>query len=114
MGFMHADAHLRPIEPGLLAVFRLLIGLRSVLLWLGLCLWMVDPAQRTMRLPVPGLIETTFLLIYLSWGGLRNRLGGVYLPLALIVASTGPFISFAINVAIRIRSGLTGQDLTSD
>jgi len=48
----------------------------------------------------PGLLQV-FRLGYLSWPWLRDRLGKVYLPLALTVASAGPIVEYTLTVSFQ-------------
>ena len=89
------------IEPGLLPLFRLFIALRLAFFGLSQCLWLVAPEERIQRFPILGLIETSVLLVYLTWGRLQERMGKAYLPVALLVASVGPIIEYRITVAVR-------------
>jgi signal transduction histidine kinase len=85
------DSH---IEPGLLQVFRLFM---TVLLALHV-LQRLTPDVHKHALPRPGIsvlaivIGSAFLLAYLSWPQLQRWLGGLYLPLALLVASLTPVV----------------------
>lgn len=92
------------IEPGLLPVFRLLIGIRLVLLWLTLCLWVIAPDERGQRFPLLGVVETIFLLIFLLLNWPRRALGRVYLPVAIGIATLGPVAEYVANVLVRLAS----------
>jgi signal transduction histidine kinase len=97
------------IEPGLLPVFRLLIGVRLVLAVLTLCVWLAEPAERLRRLPLLALAETLLLFGYLHWGAARRALKGWYIPVAIIVATVGPIVSYAVALVLRYLSeGATG------
>jgi len=66
------------LEPGLLQVFRLFVGGRLVLLSLSMCSQLVQPEPRILRCPLLGIVESAFLIGYLSWPWLRDRLGKAY------------------------------------
>jgi len=81
------------LEPGLLPVFRLFVGLQVVFFLLeGLHLLYQHkapphPLEAPQALAALGVI----LLIYLLWPGLERWLGTAYLPIALCFASIMPF-----------------------
>jgi signal transduction histidine kinase len=93
------------IEPSLLGIFRLFVGLRLLLHWLTLCVWVIQPDARSQVFPFVGIAETVFLLIYLTWKWLQKILGRFYLPLAILIATAGPIVEYSANVALRLRSG---------
>ena len=95
------------LEPGLLHIFRLLTGARLVLLLLILVSKIIWPTPRILRFPMLGLIESTLLLGYLSWPWLRDQLGRVYLPVALVVVAAGPIFAQALTAGLRLRSGVS-------
>ena len=103
-----------PLEPGLLQIFRLFVGGRVVLLSLTLCSQLVQPEPRILRYPLLGVVESVFLLGYLSWPWLRERLGKAYLPLALTVASAGPIVEYALTIGLRLMAGVSGTDAIAD
>jgi signal transduction histidine kinase len=91
------------IEPGVLPVFRLFMGVSWVLVTLGIC--------GANEQPVPDYFAffswgfTGALFLYLSWGWLRRQLGGRYLPIALTLATAFPiFAEVAANVVL-VRHG---------
>ena len=79
-----------PLEPGLLQIFRVLVGARLALLSLSLLSKLIWPEQRVPRYPALGIVGSVLLLAYLSWPWLRDHLGRAYLPLALAWATVGP------------------------
>lgn len=95
----------RTLEPGLLQVFRLFVGVRLVLLVLTMCTQVAWPEQRIQRYPLLGIIETIFLLGYLSWPWLRKALGEIYLPFALAVVTVGPIFETALAFGLRLAVG---------
>ena len=102
------------LEPGLLQVFRWFVGGRLVLLSLSLCSQLIQQEPRTLRYPLLGIAWSVFLLGYLSWPWLRDRLGKAYLPLALTAASAGPIVEYALTVGLRLAAGVTGADAVAD
>lgn len=106
--------HASTIEAGLLQAFRWYAGLRLAIAvaLLGLRGLGIGPWQ--MRLLYPGLLESIFLLGYLSWPWLAARLGRGYLPLALAVASAAPILNHMANVRLRLESGLSAGQATAD
>ncbi len=95
----------RTLEPGLVQVFRLFVGVRLALLALTMCAQMIGSWPRALRYPLPGIIETAFLLGYLSWPRLRKALGEIYLPFALLVATVGPIFETALAFGLRLTAG---------
>jgi hypothetical protein len=102
------------LEPGLLQVFRLFVGGRLVLLSLSLCAQLAQQEPRILRYPLPGIVGSALLLGYLSWPWLRDRMGKVYLPLALAAASAGPIIEYALTIGLRLMAGVPGADAIAD
>ena len=80
------------LEPGLLAVFRLMMGIYLGFVVVGLVGGFLterrQPHQGTVWM-VPGLL---FLVVYLWWDDLRIRLGVTYLPIGLTIATLVPLI----------------------
>ncbi|MEW5958986.1 MAG: sensor histidine kinase [Chloroflexota bacterium] len=75
------------LEPGLLSVFRLFIGLR-----LGLTLISLGAGKDDNDYEFFRLIEAILLMIYLWWPGLPDRLGRAFLPVGLVLAAIGPIL----------------------
>jgi len=98
----------------LLKIFRLFTGARLVLLLLAWFSRLIWPEPRILRYPLLGIIETIFLLGYLSWPWLRGRLGRMYLPLALVVASAGPIVEQALTVGLRLVNGVSPNSAIAD
>ena len=110
----HARSY-RPIEPGLLHVFRLFVLLRFGLQAATFCSKTTFSGRATQRqYPVLGLLETSFLLVYLSWPWLRPRLGRVFLPAAVSVATVGPILEHVITVGLRLRAGDSAAAASAD
>lgn len=91
------------LEPGLLSIFRLFIGVRLGLYVLAFLAQFFSARARLLRYPLLALLESALLLAYLSWPWVRERLGESFLPLALTLASVGPIVEHAISVALRLR-----------
>ena len=92
------------IEPGILPVFRLFMGVLWVLFTLGLCSGQENPVPDYFAYFSWGF--TGFLLLYLSWGWLRRRIGAQYLGIALTLATLWPILADAFSNVLRIRQGL--------
>lgn len=100
------------IEPGLLHIFRIFVGIRLLLILLGLRLQALVPAQHAQLYLFILLVEAAILLIYLSWSWLRVQLGRAYLPIAIIVASGSPIFEQAIAMVLRHEKILQGDSAT--
>ncbi len=89
------------IEPGVLAVFRLLVGLRLVLVIPSTVLWIID--RTPILLPEVFTCATlAVLLVYLIAPGLPRRLDGWYLPLALTAATIEPIVSLTATLRLAL------------
>jgi len=95
-------------------VFRLFEALRFAFQVLTLFSRSATPAARVRRYPALGLLETGLLLVLLTWRWPRERLGRLYLPVALSVASTGPIIEHALTASLRALGGATRLEAGSD
>ena len=102
------------MEPGLLRLFRWFVAIR--LGFLGLVLMSVrnNPDAATVQVPMPGIVMSVVLLVYLGSDGLRRRLGRAYLPVALVVASLGPIVEHTITFAARLDAGEAVNDAIAD
>ncbi|MBN1248531.1 MAG: hypothetical protein JXC32_12795, partial [Anaerolineae bacterium] len=84
------------LEPGLLPVFRVYILVRAVGLALVAAVKLpeIGPILNSDILLTAGLylVEAVFLLVYLFSPRVLGRLGRWYLPIALVVAASGPII----------------------
>ncbi len=101
------------IEPGLLQVFRIFVGIRVFLALVGFRLQSRVPAQQARLFILLVLVEAAFLLIYLTWSWLRKTLGRAYLPLALIYASISPILEQALGMILRQAGILQGDSATA-
>lgn len=111
MSATHPDP---PLERGLINVFRLFVGLRFA--WQVLLVCGQNSAQdpRVLRFPGLALLETGFLLVYLTWKPPRRWLGRAYLPLALMITSAGPIFEYTATVLMRLRRGVPGAEANAD
>lgn len=100
------------IEPGLLQVFRIFVGIRLLLIMIGFRLQTVVPAQRARVYLLILLIEAAILLVYLSWSWFRDQMGRAYLPIAIIFASGIPIFEQAIAMVLRHENILQGDSAT--
>ncbi len=102
------------IEPGLLKLFRWFVAIRIAflgLVWLSI----QDAASITTRqVPVPGIVVSVALLIYLGSSWLRERMGRAYLPVALAVATLGPIVEHSMTVAARLDAGEGVNEAVAD
>ena len=80
------------LEPSLLSVFRLGIGLELILLLLGLVGTFFERNVRPAWVFGMGALWLTVLLLYLSWPKLHKRLGRWFLPPALIFSGIMPLL----------------------
>lgn len=73
------------LEPGLLPVFRTVIGLQQVLFLIALAhsIYEGHSGERSL-LPLVNVIALSVTFVYLSWSRLQRWLGRAYLPTALI------------------------------
>ncbi|MFN2130711.1 MAG: sensor histidine kinase [Anaerolineae bacterium] len=104
----------RAFEPGTLHIFRWLTALRLGFALLTVLLKVFMPGQRALRYPALTILESAFLLAYLSWPWLQRALGALYLPFGLAVASGGPIVEHAFTVALRLRAGVTPASAAQD
>ncbi|MEZ4709103.1 MAG: hypothetical protein R3A44_17990 [Caldilineaceae bacterium] len=80
------------LEPGLLSVFRLIIGLETALVLLGVIAGTLRADGPPRSLLIVNLIWLVLLLIYLSWPRLHERLGRWFLPPALMISGLMPLV----------------------
>lgn len=103
-----------PAEPGLLRVFKVFMAAQLLLFgaWVA-WRWMQSPqaaaSYQWLALSIPAIV-----LAYFAWPGLARRLGAVHLPAALLIASAGPLIVYAIMVRLRIEAGQVPDTLLRD
>jgi signal transduction histidine kinase len=99
-----------PLEPGLLQVFRTFIGVRLLLVLITLRLQTMSAEPRGRVFLLFLLVETAFLLGYLSLERVQNFFGRAYLPLALIYASASPIVEQSLAVLLRQADLLGGGE----
>ena len=92
------------IEPGILPVFRLFMGILWGLFTVGLCTDPHDVPPDYFNLFSWGF--TGFLFLFLSWGWLQKRVGPPYLPIALTLASIWPIVAATFSNVLLARQGL--------
>jgi signal transduction histidine kinase len=96
------------IEPGLINVFRLTIGVQAALALLAFCGESLDEEQAVQFITWFALLHSSLLFGLLSWRWIAARLGRWFLPLALFSASVGPMVGIALATAIRLDQGVRG------
>jgi len=102
------------IEPGLLRIFRWYVAIR---LGFGvLVLWSVraEPDPTNPRFPGGGVFLFGLLMILLLWPGAQRKLGRMFLPVALALATLGPIVESAQNIVGRLDAGLSPNDALAD
>jgi signal transduction histidine kinase len=102
------------LEPGLVQIFRLFVGGRLALLSLSLLGKLTQPLPLVLRFPFLGILETLFLLGYLSWPWLQRQMGRAYLSFALLIASSAPILEAAFAMVVRLARGVSGANAISD
>jgi signal transduction histidine kinase len=100
------------IEPGLLKVFRVFVGLRLLLILITIPLQAILPRQRVHLYLILILLEAGVLLIYLSWTWLQRTLGRAYLPVAIIYAACSSIIEQSLIMLMRQADLLQGDAAT--
>lgn len=101
-------------EPGLLAVFRVYAAAWLIFSLVGVVTFGIVPGTRLQRLfpyPLLAVVESLFLLGYLSWPWLERKLGSAYLPIALIIATLGPMLEFIYGLNLSVGDELTSVRL---
>lgn len=102
------------IEPGLLRIFRWYVAIR---LGVGvLVLWSVnaDPDPTNPRFPGGGVFLFGLLMVLLVWPGAQRKLGRMFLPVALALATLGPIVESTQNVVGRLDAGLSPNQALAD
>jgi signal transduction histidine kinase len=86
----------RPLEPGLLPIFRLYIAMRLGIILSSGVIYLVWYRSYAHLNIVPYamlfLLDLAFLFIFLGWPWLQRRLGTVHLPVALIISTVIPIV----------------------
>ncbi len=109
-----SSMHYDEIEPGLINVFKLLIGVRLAFALLMICAWLTNPAERLMRFPFIAFADSAFLMFYLSWPALRRRMGRYFLPIAILIATAGAIAGFMVPQFFRMILSGSPQEITDD
>jgi signal transduction histidine kinase len=89
----------RPLEPGLLSIFRLFIVLRLILVLTTMAFYFawsgsVFAVWQLVAILI-FLADIPFLFLYLSWVWFQHKLGRFYLPVALLVATASPIVEMS-------------------
>jgi signal transduction histidine kinase len=101
-----------PIEPGVLALFRLFVGLEILLLVLRMALEAAFRADFPLvGSPWTGLLWLTLSFAYLSWPGLGARLGALYLPLGVLLSAAVTLGSASAVMRARLEVGIRAEEL---
>ncbi len=102
----------RPIEPGILPLFRLFVALELLLLLLRAGLETVFRADFPL-VPSPwaGLVFLALLLGYLSWPRLEEHLRSFYLPIALVLSVAATLAAAAAGIKLRLATGIRAEEL---
>jgi signal transduction histidine kinase len=102
----------RPIEPGVLALFRLFVALEILLLVLRMALEASFRADFPLvGSPWTGLLWLTLSFAYLSWPGLDGRLGALYLPLGVLLSAAVTLTSASAAMQARLEIGIRAEEL---
>jgi len=106
------EAGARPVEPGLLPLFRIFVALEILLLLLRIGLEAVFRADFPLLQPAwPGLAFLLLQLGYLSWPRLERALGRFYLPIALVASIGLTIASAATGLRLRLDAGIRAEEL---
>jgi signal transduction histidine kinase len=100
------------IEPGILQVFRIFIGIRLLLILISLRLQARVPTERIQLYLSLLLIEAAILLVYLTWPWLQMQIGRAYLPVAILYATVSPIFEQVIAMFLRHANILQGDTST--
>jgi signal transduction histidine kinase len=83
----------RELEPGVLSIFRLFVGMHLAITAVGVILhWLVapfPPPSAVIRLAVVSLLSPGLLFLYLSIPTLRRTFKSTYLPIGIVWAAAG-------------------------
>lgn len=94
------------IEPGLLSIFRLLIGVN--LFWALLRVNVNDQYLQTPLVLVVSIGLPVFLLLYL-WPYWHRYLGRAFLPIAFCIALIAPLLDHYLSFQLTVPIELTGE-----
>lgn len=89
------------LEPGVLPIFRLFIGMQLAITTLGVIAhWFVTPfpPHAVVTLTVFSLLEPGLLFLYLSLPALQRIFKSIYLPIAIVWAAAGPILDPYISL----------------
>ena len=102
------------IEPRLLGIFRLFVGLMVVLFVLAYAVAYAMIEFRPGQLQITGVTIFVALFVYLSVPRLHKMLGRYYLPLALAVAAITPIVTQRLVLHQLLEEGLLSAMLTEE
>ncbi|HVP21437.1 MAG TPA: sensor histidine kinase [Anaerolineaceae bacterium] len=89
------------VNPALISAFRVFAGVMLLLGLFPIVSQFFGPPSRFLRFlgnPYVTLIEAAVLLAYLSWPWLQSRLGRLYLPIAIAIATLAPIIANFLGI----------------
>ncbi len=95
------------MEPGLLQIFRLYVGMWLALMLLSLCGAVSDGKEAGAFLLMT--LASGTLMGYLAWPLLRNKLGRYFLPIGLFWATASPILIQSLAVLMQMIGGTKGN-----
>lgn len=102
------------IEPGILRIFRWYVGIRlGLLLLVALGNRSANPPEPP-QFPETGVVLFGLLALMLFWPTLERRMGRVYLPAAIALATLAPIADAAANVSGRLGAGVAPNEALMD
>ena len=101
----------RPLEAGVLPLFRLFVAFEILLLLVRPLAGAFRPPPLPAPSPWPALVLQTLFLGYLWSARLRERMGAAYLPAALAFAVAGPLTGSAFALRMGLAAGVPAADL---
>jgi len=98
----------RPLEPGLLPIFRLYVAMRLSVILSSAVVYLVwyrtYPQPNIAPYVVLFMADIVFLFVFLDWPWLQRQLGNIHLPVALVIATAIPIVE------ARYLSALYGSE----
>lgn len=102
------------IEPGILRLLRWYAGIRLGLLLLVLLANQGANPPEPPQFPRTGIVLFGLLFILLIWPAADGKLGKLYLPLAISLATIAPIFDATANISGRLEAGLPPNDTLVD